>query len=237
MSVTTERHDDLCSQIRCSAYYAKHFDALRCVAILHLPIYPVRMEHVKYLDRTLSDDGKVMSTTYQVVPMRWAIRNVLKAYLGTWPYFLLFFGPFVGPAFIILCLGNTVGHHVYESPSGRITLLVTFFTPLIVGAALTPWYWIMERKDHVIKEIVGETEMGVSDPYYWPDETILAVQSIRQAPDLRLAASLAIQEGDYSTAMMFVRMAQRIDAEPDPHPERDLETLYRRALPREFAGS
>lgn len=213
------------SFVAASKVHEGTYDAVEAFVIFFLPIVPYKTLHI------VGSSSNFMSTSYNVVQMRYSGRIALKAIMRLWSIvaimagviFLIFAGMLAAGGIKQMIDNQNVG-----AALAGCCLFIPFSAPLVLGGFTFFLYWWMDRYDHTIKTIIGVHELGSADPYYWPDDVLASVESaILQTtgmPNLAAGAEAAFRQGDLSFAMKQIRMAQRVE------PQNNLDQLFQQVL-------
>ncbi len=176
-------------------------DAIECVIVLFLPIFPLRAYH------TFNWEG----TTCRTLPIRSTRRLLQRAMLRPWGLGLLILGGL--PLFVLMMM---YGMDIYQGePTEKLRregrpIVAGAAALLLAGLAIHLPLGRRDRRDRDIRLLIGRHELGSSDPATWT-ESVLA--SIRPSPELFgtttevEAARQSLQGRDFARAMYAARIA------------------------------
>ncbi|MEZ5941516.1 MAG: hypothetical protein R3C18_09005 [Planctomycetaceae bacterium] len=177
-------------------------DAMEAVVVVYIPLIPYKFCHV------LASQPAGMGSSYQSLPLRWTLRLFLKGMMNGWSNMLMLMGGLFTAIFGYSSL-------TMERPFNNTdaTFLTVCVSMLILGIACKAIWYILDRRDMRIREILGPHQLGSSDPFDWPDDVadsmadaILEQFGGRSLTDL---AERVMSEDNDELAMMCVRLAQR----------------------------
>ena len=178
------------------------FDALETLMVFYCPILPYRAVHVLALWNEAADER------YHSICLRFAPRLITKAFLNRWGNVLAAFGALLGglSGYAFATMDRAVNQADIAFLAGSVSMLLT-------GLLFKLLWWLMDRRDERIKDLLGAHDLGSSDPFYWTSETADAVSAalLQQHGHVSLTQviSRALSDGDRSLAFYCARLAMR----------------------------
>lgn len=176
------------------------YDAIEAMMGLFLPVLPIKVIHIA--DVT----APRMVSLYHCLPLKFAPRIVLKAFLRRWGSVLIWIGL---PLAVLLTSAQLRKGAV---PPGAFFLTCSYGI-LLVAVLMLLTLRKMDRRDERIKDIIGPHSYGSADPIYWPDDVadkmVGDLLERCSCPSLLHVARLATSNRNPSLAMMSVRLLMR----------------------------
>lgn len=201
--------------VRASSSQQGQFDAVESCIFYYLPVIPYRVVHVTGREATF------FSASYRTIKLRYSGRIVFKSILHAWSIGGLLVGGFFFALWMLLVVVgiSTIAKggdlEAGNSVLGGVCCVFFPTLPFYAGILGRVIYWFMDRRDSKIKRIIGAHDLGSSDPYYWVDDTLFDIAEgmleYNGLPSMTASAQRNLNDGDFSTAMMQVRMAQRLE--------------------------
>lgn len=182
------------------------YDAVEAFVILGMPLVPYKALHV------FNSQPHGMGERYQSFPLRWTFRLFAKAMLNGWGSMLLLLA---GAATALFSFASLTMERPFVRTDAIFLGVLAAATACGLMAKVL-WY-VMDRRDTRIRNILGPHQFGSSDPYDWPDEIAQAMESsiLEQHASTSLVdvAEKAMNRDQDELAMMCVRLALRTHLE------------------------
>ncbi|MCA9044417.1 MAG: hypothetical protein KDA69_08860 [Planctomycetaceae bacterium] len=182
------------------------YDAMESVVFIGMPLIPYKVVHV------VSSQPHGTGMRYQSHPLRWSFRLFFKGMANGWGNMLLL----LGGAFTVL-FGFIIFTNDKPFSEMDAVLLTVCGSVFAVGLLSKGLWYMLDRRDMRIREILGPHQLGSSDPMDWPDDVAdsMADAILKQfgGRSLTELAERSISEDNDELAMMCVRLAQRDSSE------------------------
>jgi hypothetical protein len=172
-------------------------DAVECVTLLFLPLFPLRAYH------TFNWSGNEC----RAIRIKTSGRLLARAYLR--PYVLVLLGVSI---FLMVVSLAAIGIALFMAEkSAPITpkMMLGFATPpagLLLGLFLKRSLDRLYARSRDIRLVIGPHELGSSDPATWTEETLSKAEDAAPGGGLD-AARRALSEGRFGEAMWAARLA------------------------------
>lgn len=216
--------------VKASPDYNGQYDAIEAVVLLMVPLLPYKAIHVTSIwdDYNTKEPGAA-GQEYRYIPLRFSPGILFRGMLNGWARASVIIGPIIA---LFPVIDRLVDDKKTSFNAEDVRLFVVAGAIVVLGGLMKLlWFWL-SRKGSLIKRIIYFTEgwpapawkdhamalgpsIGCSDPFYWPKDVALdfsiMVATREGTSDLNSLVERYLAQGDWSSAMLYARLALRLD--------------------------
>jgi hypothetical protein len=192
-------------------------DAVECVTVWYLPLWPLGHAHTWDWTEQGFDDG-ALTQGYKSIPIQPTLTATASVFLRQWSVGFLV----IGAVQISLVYGmrfmDWIAPPAFPTSADQQSRMAAMIEPaflfLLAGAIGSVLAWFVDQRARRIRRVLGRHELGSSDPALWHPEVI---EGAGVAPGMFGASRYAeaaprlLAAGEFSRAMFAARLCAAVE--------------------------